>query len=76
MPMDNREVERQLKHKFGFETATARSADHRWYKLKLENLPVVATKFSHSRGEIGASLEAKIARQLSLNQAWFEAQFT
>lgn len=71
MPMDSRDVERKIANKFGFERAAERSKDHRWYKLQLEGLPLISTKFSHSKGSLSATIEGKIARQLRVTKAYF-----
>jgi len=51
MPRKPREIDEVLKSKFGFTEARSRSTDHRWYELRLEGLPVILTKVSHSKGE-------------------------
>ncbi len=71
MPIKIRDAERQIQNKFGFEPAAERSPDHRWYKLRLEGLPTISTKFSHSKGDLSPKLEAIIARQLRVTRAFF-----
>lgn len=72
MPMDSRHVEKTIEHKFGFEKASERSSDHRWYKLRLKGLPVISTKFSHARGQLSKMLEGKIANQLRVTNKYFK----
>jgi hypothetical protein len=72
MPRKPREIEDRLKGKFGFIEAKARSSDHRWYELRLVGLPVILTKVSHSKAEIGSRLEAKIARQLRVTKRYLD----
>jgi hypothetical protein len=64
MPRDNREVESTLLNKFVFTPARTRGNDHRWFELTLPGLPTIATKFSHTREDIGDPLWRKIAMQL------------
>jgi hypothetical protein len=71
MPMDIRDVERVIVNKFGFEKASERSSDHKWYKLRLEGLPLISTKFSHSRGSLSKTIEGMIARQLRVSKDYF-----
>jgi hypothetical protein len=71
MTIKIRDAERQIQAKFGFEPAAERSSDHRWYKLRLEGLPVISTFFSHSRGDLSPMIEAKIARQLRVTRGYF-----
>jgi hypothetical protein len=71
MPIKIREAEQKIQGKFGFQLATERSSDHRWYKLRLEGLPVISTKFSHSKGDLSPMIEAKIARQLRVPRGYF-----
>lgn len=71
MPRKPREIEGCLVNKFKFKEAKTRSSDHRWFELRLDGLPVILTKVSHSREEIGSSLEGKIARQLRVKKAFF-----
>jgi hypothetical protein len=72
MPQKAREIEEMLKGKFGFTEAKSRSTDHRWYELRLEGLPVILTKLSHSKREIGTKLQGMIARQLRVRNAFFD----
>jgi len=72
MPIKPNELEGSLTGKFGFVPARERSRDHRWYELKLQGLPLIATKVSHCRAEIGTKLAAKIARQLRVRHPYFE----
>jgi len=71
MPRKSRELESLLLSKFGFTRAEERSSDHRWYELNLPGLPTIATKFSHSNKDIGATLEGLIARQLRVRKPFF-----
>jgi hypothetical protein len=64
MPLNSREARKILVSKFAFAEAPGRSDDHRWYELKLDGLPPIATKFSHSMKDIDDTLAGKIARQL------------
>ena len=63
MLRDNREVEKTLLNKFAF-SAVPEKADHRWFRLKLPDLPPILTMFSHTREDIGDTLWKKIATQL------------
>ena len=60
MPLKPQEVESILQSKFGFTEAKGHSDDHRWFVLRLEGLPDIMTKLSHSRRDIGKGLEGKI----------------
>jgi len=71
MPIKIRDAERQIQNKFGFEPAAERSSDPRWYKLRLEGLPVISTYFSHSKGDLSPMLEGMIARQLRVTRGYF-----
>lgn len=64
MGRDSREVENTLLNKFSFTRATTHGKDHRWLHLALPGLPLIATKFSHTREDIGNTLWQKIASQL------------
>jgi hypothetical protein len=70
MPRKPRDVERILTGKFGFIEAKGHSSDHRWYELRLVGLPVILTKVSHSKSDIGPSLESKMARQLRVKKTF------
>jgi hypothetical protein len=72
MAFKSSEIERLLQSKFGFSPAKGHSSDHRWYELQLPGLPVILTKVSHSKAEIGSNLESKIARQLRVRRPFFE----
>jgi len=75
MPLNRRDFEKLLKSKFGFEQAENRSDDHIWYSLRLEGLPEILTKVSHSDREIGKKLEGMIARQLRVPKPFFTGMF-
>lgn len=64
MGRDNREVEKTLLSKFAFTRAASKSVDHRWLQLALPGLPIILTKFSHTREDIGDGLWKKIASQV------------
>lgn len=66
MPRDNREVERTLIRKFAFTRADRRADDHRWLQLKLDGLPAVFTKLSHTREDISDRIWGLIAQQLKV----------
>jgi hypothetical protein len=68
MAYRNREVEDTLRDKFGFVDASTREDGHRWVELKLPDLPVIATKFSHTREEIRDKLWGIIAKQLRVRK--------
>jgi len=70
MPRRNRDVESTLLNKFEFVESTTRSNNHRWVELKLPDLPVIATFFSHGKQEIGDLLWKKIARQLRVRTSY------
>lgn len=65
-----------LQGKFGFTECANRSTDHRWFELRLPNLPPILTKVSHSRDEIRNKLKGKIARQLRVQGAFFDGMFS
>ena len=71
MPIMPRDLERILQNKYEFSPAEGHSSDHRWYELKLDGLPSILTKVSHSRDEINSDLEGKIARQLRVRKKYF-----
>ena len=66
MPRDNRDVERTLIRKFNFARADRRADDHRWVQLKLDDLPTIFTKFSHTREDISERIWGRIALQLKV----------
>ena len=72
MSMDSREVESKLQSKFGFVPAVSKSSDHRWYKLELEGLPIIMTKFSHSGKNLSSTIEGYIPKQLKVRKPFFE----
>jgi hypothetical protein len=72
MPLKPQAVESVLKSKFGFAQAKSRSDDHRWYVLRLEGLPAIMTKLSHSSGDIGKRVEGMIARQLRVEKQFLQ----
>lgn len=76
MPLRPRELENILTNKFHFEPAQGHSSDHRWYELKLPNLPTILTKVSHSRQEIGSNLEGKIARQIRVRKNYYRGMIS
>jgi hypothetical protein len=67
-----REIEEALRNKYGFVLAKTRGKDHRCYVLRLQGLPPIHTKVSHSKRDIGPALEAKIARQMRVEKSFFE----
>ena len=71
MPRNPNEIEGLLQTKFGFSPARGHSSDHRWYELWLPGLPLILTKVSHTRREVGSKLEGKIARQLRVHKPYF-----
>jgi hypothetical protein len=71
MPRKPRDVESILTAKFGFIEAKGHSSEHRWYELRLDGLPVILTKVSHSKSDIGPNLEGKMARQLRVKKRFF-----
>ena len=71
MPQRRDDLEAILQRKFGFKVAKDHSPDHRWYELRLPDLPPIRTKVSHSRGDIGSVIEGKIARQLRVRAPYF-----
>jgi hypothetical protein len=70
MPLRTRDFEALLQTKFGFVPAD-KAADHRWYELKLADLPPIFTKASHGKQEIRSQLENLIAKQLHVRVAFF-----
>ena len=66
MPRHNRDVERTLIKKFNFARADRRADDHRWLQLKLDDLPAIYTKFSHTREDISERIWGLIALQLKV----------
>lgn len=63
MSIRNRDFEDLLQTKFGF-VRTQKEQGHRWYTLKLDGLPVIATRASHGKEEIAGNLENIIAKQM------------
>lgn len=58
--------------KKGFYEAENKSEDHKWFEFWHDGkLTRIKTKFSHGDNEIGDSLIALIARQLSLTKKQF-----
>ena len=64
MPRYNRDVENKLLNKFAFSPALTKADDHRWFELKLPGLPVIITRFSHTKEDIRDPLWKIIATQL------------
>ena len=71
MPLRPNVVINTLTNKFHFEPARGRSDDHRWFELKLPDLPPIVTKVSHGRGEISLKIESMMARQLRVRTTFF-----
>ncbi len=71
MPLKTRDVISQLQSKFHFSLSNTRSDDHLWYELKIPGLPVIATKVSHGKTEIGDILLGMMAKQLRVRKAFF-----
>jgi hypothetical protein len=71
MPYKPSKIEHALQGKFDFTLSDRHSPDHRWYELSLPGLPIIATRVSHSKKEIGPKLEGKIARQLRVPTQFF-----
>ena len=72
MPHKPEDIEKQLVNKFLFVASKERSVDHRWYEIRLPGLPIIATKVSHSKKDIGPKLESKIARQVRVRHPYFK----
>jgi hypothetical protein len=72
MPIKPKDLEKLLVNKFHFSPAEEHSEGHRWYELQLPGLPVILTKVSHNRKEIGKNLESMIARQLRVRKTYFQ----
>jgi hypothetical protein len=72
MPRRPLDIEAALQTKFGFVRAFTHSSDHYWYELRLPGLPIILTKVSHSKEDIGPKLEGKIARQLRVRKPYFD----
>ena len=72
MPRKPMEIENVIKGKLGFSPARNHSADHRWYQLLIPGLPLIVTKVSHSKMDVGSKLEGKIARQLRIRKSFYE----
>lgn len=70
MPYRNRHVEETLLNKFEFIPSKTHSDDHRWVELKLPDLHVITTHFSHTKEDIGDTLWKLIARQLRVNKSF------
>jgi hypothetical protein len=71
MPLKPKKVASVLESKFGFEEAKEHSDDHKWLALRLDGIPAIITKLSHSRDDIGKKLEGMIARQLRVEKQFF-----
>jgi hypothetical protein len=67
MALSLRKIEAVLQRKFGF-MAAEKAPDHRRYELRLDGLPVITTKFSHTKKKTtaGKVLESEIAKQLKV----------
>lgn len=76
MPYRNRHVEETLLNKFRFVSPKARADDHRWVELKLPNLPVITTHFSHTKEDIGKTLWKLIARQLRVSTSFLNGMIS
>lgn len=70
MPLKTRELESKLVHKFGFELATEKSDDHRWYKLVIPGCMPILTKVSHGIKELSVDLESMVAKQLKVKRKY------
>jgi hypothetical protein len=75
MPFKPKDLERLLQSKFGFEEAKSHSDDHQWLVLRLEGLPDIMTKLSHSKREVNKKIEGMIARQLRVSKPFFNEMF-
>jgi hypothetical protein len=60
-----------LRHKFKFVTPAGHGDDHKWVELRLTGVPPIRTKVSHGAGEASKEIEAMIARQLRVSNAFF-----
>ncbi len=76
MPRKPKEIEDIITGKLGFSPAPSHSDDHRWYQLQIPGLPLITTKLSHSKKEVRAKLEGKIARQLRIRGPFYELVMT
>lgn len=70
MPYKPGEIENALQGKFHFSPSTSHSSNHRWYELSLPGLPLIVTKVSHGKKQIGRKLESMIARQLRVRTSF------
>ena len=76
MPLSAAKFQRLIEHKFHFQQDATHSADHRWYILDgIADLQPVVTKVSHGGKELDDHLLGKIARQLHVRRAFFDAMF-
>ena len=66
------DLEAMLERKLGFTRSGAHSSDHRWYELRLPDLPPIRTKVSHSKQAIGSLIEGKVARQLRVRGPYLQ----
>lgn len=64
-------VEGHLTNKFDFKPDKGHERGHRWYSLRLPDLPPVRTKLSHSKKELTAYLQSEMAKQLRVRKAYF-----
>jgi hypothetical protein len=71
MPIRPKKLQSILETKFRFKKAEGHSSDHYWYELKLEGIPKILTKVSHSRDPISPKIESMIARQLRVKKSYF-----
>lgn len=71
MPIRTNELVQRLTGKFGFAEAPTKETGHKWYELRLKDLPVIRTKVSHGIKEYGSTLEGKVAKQLRVRGPFF-----
>lgn len=71
-PRRPREIEDMLLQKFGFEEDETAALDHRSYVLRLQGLPPIWTKVSHSREPIRDKLQAAIAKELRVRSSFYD----
>jgi len=65
MAVKSKTLEQILCSKLGFTmSGSKRSKDHRNFILRIQGLPLIQTKLSHSRKDIGSGIQSKIARQM------------
>ena len=68
MPYKPLEIEHMLSTKLRMVIS---NADHKWFEVQFDNLPIIRTKLPNHRKDIWDKLESKIYRQLRVRKNFF-----